>query len=68
MGIPKDAQFKQLIVSDSKGFDTAPTTKTEKDGILSLTMSRNTGYVLRYDSFEATTDEEFWSDNFFGFD
>jgi alpha-glucosidase len=68
MGIPKDAQFKQLIVSDSKGFDTAPTTKTEKDGVLSLTMSRNTGYVLRYDSFAATTDEEFWSDNFFGFD
>ena len=68
MGIPKDARFKQLIVSDSTGFDVSPTTKTVNDGVLSLTMSRNTGYVLRYDSFEATTDEEFWSDNFFGFD
>ena len=68
MGIPRDAKFKQLIVSDNTGFDTAPATKTTIDGILSLTMSRNTGYVLRYDSFEATTDEEFWSDNFFGFD
>ena len=68
LGIPRDAVFKQLLVSDGTGFDTAPTTKSVKDGILYLTMSRNTGYVLRYDSFEAVSDEEFWSDNFFKFD
>ncbi len=68
MGIPKDARFKQLMVSDVKGYDVTSTTKTVKDGILSLTMSRNTGYVLRFDSFEAVSDEEFWSDNFFKFD
>ena len=68
MGIPKDARFKQLIVSDVKGYDTSETFKSTKDGILSLTMSRNTGYVLRYDSFEAKSDEEFWADNFFKFD
>ncbi len=68
LGIPRNAKFKQLLVSDGTGFDTAPTTKTAKDGVMCLTMSRNTGYVLRYNSFEAVSDEEFWSDNFFKFD
>ena len=68
MGVPKDSVFKQLLVSDCTGFDSSAATKTVKDGILCLTMSRNTGYVLRYDSFEAVSDEEFWSDNFFKFD
>ncbi len=63
MGIPKDVRFKQLIVSDAKGFDISSTHKTVNDGVVSLTMSRNSGYVLRYNSFEAVTDEEFWSDN-----
>lgn len=68
MGIPRDARFMQLLVSDGSGFSTSSTHKTVKNGILSLTMSRNTGYVLRFNSFEAVTDEEFWSDNFFKFD
>ncbi len=63
LGIPRDAKFRQLIVSDATGFDSTVTTKTVNDGILSLTMSRNTGYVLRYNSFAAVSDEEFWSDN-----
>ncbi len=67
LGIPRDAKCRQLICSDGKGFDTSGATKTVKDGVLSLTMSRNTGYVIRYDSFGAVSDEEFWSDNIIQF-
>ncbi len=67
LGIPRDAKCKQLICSDGKGYDTSGATKTIKDGVLSLTMSRNTGYVIRYDSFGAVSDEEFWSDNIIEF-
>ncbi len=67
MGIPSDARFKQLICTDAKGYDTSLTTKNSHDGVLSLTMSRNTGFVLRYDSYDAVTDEEFWSDNIISF-
>ncbi len=63
LGIPRDAKCRQLICSDGKGYDTSGATKTVKNGILSLTMSRNTGYVIRYDSYGPVTDEEFWSDN-----
>ena len=49
--------------TDQTGFGTSSATKTVTDGVLSLTMSRNTGYVLRFNSFQAVTDEEFWSDN-----
>ena len=65
VGIPADAKFRQLIVSDATGFDTVSTstTKSVKNGIMTLTMSRNTGYVLRYDSFEPKSEEEFWADN-----
>ena len=63
LGIPRDVKLRQLIVTDGTGFDTTITTKTVTDGVLSLTMSRNTGYVLRYNSFAAVSDEEFWSDN-----
>ena len=67
MGVPLDAKFKQLMMTDGAGFDTSPSIKTAKDGILSLTMSRNAGYVLRFDSFEAVSDEEFWTDNSLSF-
>ncbi len=63
MGLPRDAKFKQLIVTSEKGFDVSDTHKTSTDGVLSLTMSKNTGYVLRYSSFDEISDEEFWSDN-----
>ena len=63
LGIPRDVKIRQLIVTDQTGFDTSSTTKTVTDGVLSLTMSRNTGYVLRFNSYQAVTDEEFWSDN-----
>ena len=63
LGIPRDTKLRQLIVSDGTGFDATVTTKTVNDGVLSLTMSRNTGYVLRYNSYAAVSDEEFWSDN-----
>ncbi len=67
LGIPKDAKCRQLICSDGKGYDTSETMKTVKNGVLSLTMTRNTGYVLRYDSYGAVSDEEFWSDNIIEF-
>ncbi len=63
LGIPRDAKLRQLIVTDATGFDSTITTKTVSEGILSLTMSRNTGYVLRFNSYAAVTDDEFWSDN-----
>lgn len=67
MGVPGDAGFVQLIASDAREYDTSQVRRTAKNGVLSLTMSRNAGYVLRYDSFEAVSDEEFWSDNFISF-
>ncbi len=68
LGIPKKARLLQLIVTDGTGYSTESAVKSVKDGILTLTLSRNTGVILRYDSFEATSDEEFWSDNFITFD
>ncbi len=68
VGIVGDTQLSQIMVSDATGFDTAPVIKHVKNGVLSLTMSRNSGYVLRYESYSAVTDEEFWSDNEFNFD
>jgi alpha-glucosidase len=67
MGIPGDAGFRQLIATDSKGFATTAATHNAHDGVLTLTMSRNAGYVLRYNSFAAVSDEEFWSDNIISF-
>jgi len=68
MGIPKESKLSQLIVTDSTGFSTDAPSKSVKNGVLSLTMSRFSGTVLRYDSFGPVTDEEFWSDNEFNFD
>ena len=68
MGIPKESKLSQLIVTDSTGFSTDAASKSVKNGVLSLTMSRFSGTVLRYDSFGPVTDEEFWSDNEFNFD
>jgi alpha-glucosidase len=42
-------------------------TRRVKDGILSITLSRKSGIVLRYNSHEAVSSEEFWADNFFDF-
>ncbi len=67
LGVPGDAKFKQLIVTDALGYDTSQATKTAHDGVLTLTMSRNTGIVLRYNSYVAVSDEEFWSDNVISF-
>ncbi len=63
MGVPQDARFRQLIVTDATGYDTAIAAKAAHDGVLSLTMPRNSGIVLRYNSYAAVSDEEFWSDN-----
>ena len=63
MGVPADARFRQLIVTDATGYDTAIAAKAAHDGVLSLTMPRNSGIVLRYNSYAAVSDEEFWSDN-----
>lgn len=68
VGVAGDVHMTQMMVSDATGFDTATTPKHVRDGVLSLTMSRNSGYILRYDSYSAVTDEEFWSDNEFNFD
>ena len=68
VGIGGDVHMAQIMVTDATGFDVSLTPKHVKNGVLSLTMSRNSGYVLRYDSYSAVTDEEFWSDNEFNFD
>ncbi len=66
-GIPRDAKLHPEISSDNMGFvlDGAPI--RVKDGILTITLSRKSGTVLRYNSFEAVSDEEFWADNFIDF-
>ena len=67
LGIPRDAQLHSLISSDSMGYITDGVTRRVKDGILSITLSRKSGIVLRYNSHEAVSSEEFWADNFFDF-
>ncbi len=67
LGIPLDAKLHPLVTSDNLGYITDGVTVRVKDGILTLTLSRKSGTVLRYNSFEAVSDEEFWADNFFDF-
>ena len=67
LGIPMDAQLHPLISSDSMGYITDGVTMRVKDGILSITLSRKSGIVLRYNSYEAVSSEEFWADNFIDF-
>ena len=67
LGIPMDAKLQPLIISDSVGYITEAATVRAKNGVLTLTLSRKSGIVLRYDSFEAVSDEEFWADNYFEF-
>ena len=67
LGIPLDAKLHPLLTSDNMGYITDGVTVRVKDGILTLTLSRKSGTVLRYNSFEAVSDEEFWADNFFDF-
>ena len=66
-GIPMEATMHVLMSSDSVGFVTDSATIRVKDGILTLTLSRRSGAVLRYNSFEAVSKEEFWADNFIDF-
>ncbi len=67
IGIPRDGKLTPLISSDSVGFITDGAQYRAKDGVLTLTLSRKSGIVLRYNSFEPVSDEEFWNDNFFDF-
>jgi len=62
-----DAKLQPLIISDSVGYITEAATVRAKNGVLTLTLSRKSGIVLRYDSFEVVSDEEFWADNYFEF-
>ena len=67
IGIPMEAQLHPLIISDNVGFVVDGATIRVKNGILAITLSRRSGVVLRYNSFEAVSSEEFWADNFVDF-
>ncbi len=67
LGIPKDAALSQLILTDGKGYRTNSGTSRVRNGLLTLTLSRVSGIILRYDSYVPTTSEEFWADNFLDF-
>ncbi len=66
-GIPMDAKLHPLITSDNVGYITDGPVQRAKDGVLSITLSRRSGIILRYNSFEAVSSEEFWADNFLDF-
>ncbi len=66
-GIPRDANLSTLLSSDYTGYIKDGSTVRVKDGVLTLTLSRRSGIVLRYNSFAPVSDDEFWADNFFDF-
>ena len=66
-GIPRDANLSTLLSSDYTGYIKDGSTVRVKDGVLTLTLSRKSGIVLRYNSFAPVSDDEFWADNFFDF-
>ena len=63
LGIPLDARLSQLILTDGSGFRTEIGSSKVKNGILTITLSRLSGLVLRYDSHAPISTEEFWADN-----
>ena len=67
IGIPKDAVLKEVVLTDGKGYTTELSNSRVKDGILTVTLSRLSGMIFRYDSHAPITSEEFWSDNFLNF-
>ena len=66
-GIPREAKLSTLITSDNSGYNKDGSTVRVKNGVLTLTLSRRSGTVLRFNSFEPVSDDEFWADNFFDF-
>lgn len=66
-GVPMDAKLSTLLSSDNTGYNTDESTLRVKNGVLTLTLSRKSGIVLRYNSFAPVSDDEFWADNFFDF-
>nr|WP_297703596.1 glycoside hydrolase family 13 protein [uncultured Butyrivibrio sp.] len=68
VGIPRDAKLSTLIISDNVGYRTEGATFRVKDGVLTISLSRKSGVVLRYDSFGSVSDDDFWADNYMYFD
>ena len=68
IGIPKEALLTQLMLTDGKGFIDKPSNMRVKDGILTVTVSRKSGLILRYDSTAPSSSEGFWADNFISFE
>ena len=68
LGIPKDAKLNLLMMTDNVSFHTEGSSVRVKNGVLTITLSRKSAAVFRYDSFEPVSDEEFWADNYFEFD
>lgn len=66
-GMPADAALSNLMQTDSLGFIVGSGQDRAKNGILTVTLSRKAGTVLRYDSTSPVTSEEFWADNFIDF-
>ncbi len=67
LGIPSDALLNQLILSDGRGFTVDGGSTRVKNGVLTITLSRLSGIVLRYDSHAPISSEEFWADNVLDF-
>jgi alpha-glucosidase len=68
VGIPKDAILTRLMLTDGMGFIDSKNEMRVKDGILTVSVSRKSGLILRYDSMAPTTSDGFWADNFISFE
>ncbi|SFC88892.1 glycoside hydrolase family 13 protein [Butyrivibrio sp. YAB3001] len=67
LGIPKDARLSTIIMSDNMGYIPGGAGVTSKNGVITITLSRKSGTILRYNSFEAISKDEFWADNILDF-
>ena len=56
------------MLTDGMGFIDSKNEMRVKDGILTVSVSRKSGLILRYDSMAPTTSDGFWADNFISFE
>ncbi|WP_026517666.1 alpha-glycosidase [Butyrivibrio sp. MC2021] len=63
LGIPRDAKVSVMLKTDNSGYYTSNNAFTAVDGTLTLTLSARGAAILRYNSFEAVSNDEFWAEN-----
>ncbi len=63
LGIPRNAKLSVLMKTDNAGYYTTNTTFSVVEGVLTLTLPARGAAILRYNSFEAVSSDEFWAEN-----